>query len=36
VRIDMQERIRALLYGAIDVPGSRLGMLRTAAAGKGR
>jgi CubicO group peptidase (beta-lactamase class C family) len=33
--IDMQERIRALLYGAIEVPGSRLGAVR-AAAGKGR
>ena len=35
VRIDMQERIRALLYGAIDVPGSRLGTPRITAV-KGR
>jgi CubicO group peptidase (beta-lactamase class C family) len=37
VRVDMQERIRALLYGAIDVPASRLGPARTTtAAAKGR
>jgi CubicO group peptidase (beta-lactamase class C family) len=35
VRIDMHERIRALLYGAIDVPGSRLGTPRITAV-KGR
>jgi CubicO group peptidase (beta-lactamase class C family) len=34
--LDVNDRLRALLYGAIDVPGAKLGTIKLTAAGKGR
>jgi CubicO group peptidase (beta-lactamase class C family) len=34
--IDMADRIRALLYGSIEVPGARLGSMKLTAASKGK
>jgi CubicO group peptidase (beta-lactamase class C family) len=34
--LDVSDRLRALLYGAIEVPGAKLGAIRLTAAGKSK